>query len=82
MPVSSYLTHLVCDTEPFSDMSDKKSKKDESDLEEEDAAPYDAYATEKDKGKIMAIASLRFRFLPVIDNQCFEYYLLSRLDHI
>jgi len=56
-------------------MSDKKSKKNESDLEEEDAA-YDAYATEKDKGKIMAIAALRFRYsltrTPKIKEQLME----------
>jgi hypothetical protein len=44
-------------------MSDKKN---ESETEEEDIPDYDAYAEEKNKGKIMAIANLRFRLLPFI----------------
>ena len=62
-------------------MSDKSKKKDDSETEEEDAA-YDAYATEKDKGKIMAIAALRFRFLPVIHNEFSEHCLVCRLGHV
>ena len=44
----------------FVNMSAKK-KDTKSKDEEEEGVAYDAYASEKNKGKIMAIAALRFR---------------------